>query len=71
MKTLTYLAEGMRLDLWELVLHVIGIHSPNLIPRWSSEDFDDLHQLVDAGFAWEEWLPEHELGHHAAGGPDI
>ncbi len=38
-----YLAEWMWLDLWELVLHVVRIHSPNLITSGRAKDFDDLH----------------------------
>ena len=45
--------EWMRLDLRELVLHVIWIHCPNLVSCRSSEDFDDLDQLIDARFARE------------------
>jgi len=48
--------EWMRLDLRELVLHVIWIHRPNLVSGRSSEDFDDFYQLIDAGFAREERL---------------
>jgi len=66
-----YLAKWVRLDLWELVLHVVGVHSSNLVPRWSSQDFDDLDQLVNARLAREQRLTKHKLGHDAASGPHI
>lgn len=53
----------MRLDLGELVLHVIWIHGPNLVSGGRSEDFDDFNQLIDAGFSREKRLPKHELSH--------
>jgi hypothetical protein len=43
-----YLAERMRFDLRELVLHVIWIHCANLISRWSTKHLDDLNKLVNA-----------------------
>ena len=54
-----HLVERMWLDLRELVLHVIRVHGPNLIPRRSSQDFDDLYQLIDPRLAWKEGLSEH------------
>ncbi len=36
-----------------------------------SADLDDLHQLVDAGFAREQGLPQEQLRHDAADGPDV
>lgn len=48
------------------MLHVVGVHGPDLITRGCSENFDDLDQLVDARLAGEERLPKHEFGHHAA-----
>jgi hypothetical protein len=66
-----YLIEWMGLDLRELVFHVIGVHRPDLIPSRRSQDFDDFHQLIDAGFAWEERLAQHKLSHDAARGPNV
>jgi hypothetical protein len=66
-----YLAEWMRLDLWELVLHVVRVHGTDLVSRWSTQDFDDLDQLVNARLAREQRLTKHELGHDAACGPHI
>jgi hypothetical protein len=61
----------MRLDLWELVLHIVRVHCPNLVPGGSAKNFDDLHQLIDSRFAGEKRLPKHQLCHDAPGGPDI
>lgn len=44
----TDLLERMRLDLRELVLHVVGVHGPDLVPRGCAEHLDDLDELVDA-----------------------
>lgn len=60
-----YLAKRMRLDLWEFVLHIIRIHSTNLITCRRAEDFNDFHELVNSRLSREEWLPEHQLGHNA------
>ncbi len=61
----------MRLDLRELVLHVVRVHRLDLLARGRSEHLDDLYELVDPALSWEERLPEHELRHHASGGPDV
>ena len=66
-----YLIERVRLDLWELVLHVVRVHCPNLVPSRSAKNLDDLNQLVDSRFAREQRLPKHQLCHDATGGPDI
>ena len=66
-----YLIKGMRLDLRELVLHVIGVHGANLIPCRCSQDLDDLDKLVDARLAGKQRLSEHEFGHDTAGRPNI
>ena len=42
------LVEGMRLDLRKLVLHVVRVHSSNLLSSRCPQNLDDLHQLVDA-----------------------
>lgn len=42
------LVEGVRLDLREFVLHVIRVHSANLLSSGRSQDLDDLDELVDA-----------------------
>lgn len=49
----TNFVKGMRLDLGELVLHVIGVHSSYLIASRRAEDLDDFDQLIDAGLSWE------------------
>ena len=43
-----HLIEGMRLDLGELVLHVVRIHGSDLLTRRGSQHLDDFHELVDA-----------------------
>ena len=61
---ITYLVEGMRLDLRELVLHVVGVHGANLFPGRGAKHLDDLHQLVDTRLTGEEGLAEHQFRHH-------
>ena len=39
----SYLIEGMRLDLREFVLHVIGVHGPDLLAGGSAKNLDDFH----------------------------
>ena len=43
-----YLIEGVRLNLREFMLHIIGVHRTDLFPRRRAKDFDDLDQLVDS-----------------------
>jgi hypothetical protein len=69
--TETYLVEGVRLDLGELVFHVVGVHGADLIASRSSQDLDDLNQLVDTRLTREQRLTEHELSHDTASRPDI
>lgn len=65
------LVERMGLDLWELVLHVVRVHGPNLITGWRSQDLDNFHQLVDARLSREQRLAKHQLGHDAASRPNV
>ena len=65
------LAEGVRLDLGELVFHVVRIHGSDLFPSWCSQNLDDLHQLIDARLAREQRLPEHEFCHDTSSRPNI
>ena len=51
--------EWVGLDLRKCVLHVVRIHCSNLITGWGSKNLDNLHQLIDARFSWEQWLPKH------------
>lgn len=60
------LAEGVRFDLRELVLHIVGVHRLDLLPRWCSQNFDDLNQLIDSALAGEEGLTQHQLGHNTS-----
>lgn len=60
------LAERVRLDLRELVLHVVRVHSSNLLARRCSQDLDDFHELVDTRLSREQWLTKHELCHDTA-----
>jgi len=68
---LNHLAKWMRFDLWELVLHVVGIHCTNLIPCRRSQDFNNLNQLINTGLAREQRLSKHKLCHDAARGPHV
>ena len=65
------LIERVRLDLRELVLHVVRVHRLDLLARRRPKHLDDLDQLVDTTLSWEERLPEHQLRHNASGGPDV
>ncbi len=65
------LIKRMRLDLRKFVLHVVWIHGADLVARRSSQDFDDLDELVDTRFAGKKRLAQHELCHHAACRPHI
>lgn len=67
----THFVKGMRLNLRELVLHVVGVHRPDLVARGRAEDFYDLDQLVNTRFAGEEGLTEHELCHDTTSRPDV
>ena len=42
------LVERVRLDLGELVLHIIRVHSSNLFAGRSPQDLDDLDKLINA-----------------------
>ena len=66
-----YLLPRMCLNLRELELGVIGIHLANLLPRWGAQHFNNLHQLVDARIAWENWLTQQQLSQHTTGTPNI
>lgn len=61
----THLVEWVWLDLWEFVLHVVGVHGTDLIPSRSTKHLDNLDQLVNTRFSGEQGLTEHELGHDA------
>ena len=61
------LVERVGLDLRELVLHVVRVHSTNLLARRRSQDLDDLDELVNARLAREERLAKHELSHDTTG----
>lgn len=49
----TYLAERMRFDLWEFVLHVVGVHGTNLLASWRTQYLDDFHKLINARLSRE------------------
>jgi len=61
----------MRFDLRELVLHVVGVHGPNLVPGRSTENLDDFHELINARLSREQWLSEHQFSHDTTGRPDV
>ena len=66
-----HLAEWVRLDLGELVFHVVGVHGADLVTSGRAKDLDDFHELVDARLAGEEGLPKHKLRHDAASRPNV
>lgn len=65
------LVEGMRLDLGELVLHIVRVHGPNLLSRRGTQHLDDFDQLVDTRLAGEERLAQHQFGHDTSRRPHI
>ncbi len=68
---ITDFVEWMRLDLRKLVLHIIGIHSPNLLSGWSTEHFNDFHKLINARLPREQGLSKHKFSHYATRRPDV
>lgn len=40
--------ERVGFDLRELVLHIVGVHGSDLFPSGSTQNFDDLDELVNA-----------------------
>jgi hypothetical protein len=49
----TYFVPWMSLDLRELELCVIGIHTLDFFPRWSTQNLDNLHKLIHGTFSRE------------------
>jgi hypothetical protein len=66
LRYLSYLAEGVWLDLWEFVFHVIGIHGTNLVACRSAQDFDNFYQLINTRLSGEQRLAQHEFCHYTA-----
>jgi hypothetical protein len=54
----------MRLDLREFMLHVVGVHGLDLLPRWRPKHLDNLNQLVNAALAGEQRLTQHQFRHN-------
>lgn len=67
----SYFVKGMRLDLRELVLHIIRVHGSDLITSGRAEDLDNFDKLIDARLSREQGLTEHELCHDTSSGPNI
>ncbi len=67
----TNFVERVRLDLGELVLHVVWVHGADLLAGGGPQHLDDLHKLINARLSREQRLTKHQLSHDAAGGPDI
>lgn len=65
------LREWVWLDLWELMLHVVGVHGSDLFASRCTEDLDDFHELIDSRLSGEEWLTEHQFRHDASRRPNI
>jgi hypothetical protein len=70
-EAMIYLLPRVRFDLRKLELGVIGIHFANLLSGRCAQDFDNLHQLVDAGVAREYGLAKKKLGQHTSSAPNI
>lgn len=49
----------------------VRVHGPDLFPGGSTENLDDLHQLIDTRLSREERLAKHQLGHHTTRRPNI
>lgn len=60
-----------RLDLRESVLFVFWVHSKNLVSLRSSEDLDNLDELVNSTFSWEYRLSKHEFSDDTSDSPDV
>jgi len=70
-RAFTDLVERMRLDLGELVLHVVWVHGANLVTCWRTQNLDNFNELVDPRLSREKGLSEHELCHDTTSGPHI
>lgn len=51
------LGPGMRLDLRELELCVVGVHGIDLLPSGGTQDLDDLHQLIYPALTYKSRPP--------------
>ena len=62
---------GNCLDLRELELGVVGVHSEDLVSGRRAQHFDDLNQLVNCIVAREDRVAEDHFGYYAAVAPDV
>ena len=67
----SHLLPQARLNLRELKLRIIRVHSRNFFPRRRPQNLDYLHKLIDAAVTWEEGLPEEELSTDATLRPNV
>ena len=58
--------EGVRLDLWEFVLHVVRVHGTDLVSRRGTQNLNNLYQLIDTRLSREQRLAKHQFSHDAA-----
>jgi hypothetical protein len=58
-------------DLGEAELGVVGVHLPDLFPRWSAQDFDNLHELVYPRVPGEDGLAQEQLCQYTSCTPHI
>ena len=65
------LLPGVRLDLRELELGVVGVHLLDLLASRGAQDLDNLDELVDARVTGENGLAQHKLCKDAAGAPHV
>lgn len=61
-----HLVERMGLDLRKLVLHVVRVHSSNLLAGGCPQHLDNFDELIDTRFTGEERLTKHQFCHDAA-----
>lgn len=67
----SYLLPGVRLDLREFELGVVGVHFAYLVTRRRAQDLDYLDQLVHTTVAGEDGLAQQELSQYATRAPHI
>lgn len=68
---IVYLLPRVSFDLRKLELGVIRIHFANLFSGWCTQDFDNLHQLINARVTRKYGLTKKKFGQHASSTPDI
>ena len=65
------LGPGMRLNLRELELCVVGVHGVDLLPSGGTQDLDDLHQLIYPALTYKSRPPISVTRHWCAHQPSL